>query len=62
MTKQEQNNIIKQVWTEHLQRTDDIPTDIANKYSLWVRGIIKTAVDRLKANVETQAGDEQPAA
>lgn len=58
MTKQEQNDIIKNVWTQHLQRTDDIPKDIANRYALWVQSKIKTAIERLK----TAQAPEEPAA
>lgn len=57
MTKQEQNDIIKQVWTKHLQRTDSIPEDLADRYSIWLRSIIQQAASMLTA--DGQSGGEQ---
>lgn len=63
MTKQEQNDIIKRVWTEHLQRQDDIPESIADNYSIWLRGVIKQASQLLvvgqSAEVNQANGEEQ---
>lgn len=62
MTKQEQNDIIKRVWTEHLQRQDDIPESLADNYSIWLRGVIKQASQLLVVGQSAemnQAGGEQ---
>lgn len=62
MTKQEQNSIIKNVWTRHLQDADSIPEDVADTYSIWLRGKIKQASDRLmvgQSSEKIQAQDEQ---
>ena len=56
MTKQEQNDIIKQVWTEHLQRKDDLPADLADGYSIWLQALIKEAAPLLSP--EQSAGNQ----
>jgi hypothetical protein len=59
MTKQESNDIIKRVWTEHLQRTpESIPEDLADNYSLWLRSVIQKASSMLTA--DGQASQEAP--
>ncbi len=55
MTKQEQNDIIKQVWEEHLQRKDDIPKTLADNYSIWLRSIIKQAAGQLTIGNPSEA-------
>jgi len=68
MTKQEQNDIIKRVWTEHLQRKDDIPADLADKYSTWLKGKIQQASSLLveqspqpqQGQGQAQAQEQQP--
>lgn len=68
MTKQEQNDIIKRVWTEHLQRKDNIPESLADQYSIWLRTKIREAVPQLSAaqqggmdnSAEGEAGNMQP--
>ena len=61
MTKQEQNDIIKRVWEEHLQRKDDIPKTLADNYSIWLRSIIKQAAGQLTVGNTSEAvqQDEQ---
>lgn len=61
MTKQEQNDIIKRVWEEHLQRKDDIPESLADNYSIWLRSIIKQAAGQLTVGNTSEAvqQDEQ---
>ena len=56
MTKQEQNDIIKRVWTEHLQRKDDIPESLADGYSIWLRTKIREAASQLTTS---QGSDQQ---
>lgn len=48
MTKQDMNSIIERVWTQQLQRVESIPQDLANKYSLWLQGVIKQAAPLLQ--------------
>lgn len=50
MTKEEQNNIIKSVWTKKLQEKKSIPEDIADMYSTWLRAKIREAVPQLSAS------------
>ena len=63
MTRQEANDIIKNVWTQHLQRKDNIPEDLADGYSIWLRGKIQQAAGQLTvgqpAEVSGEAPDEQ---
>lgn len=60
MTKEEQNNIIKRVWTEHLQRKDDIPESLADNYSIWLRAKIREAVPQLSASQDgSQQGEQE---
>lgn len=61
MTKQEQNDIIKRVWTEHLQRRDEIPATLADDYSLWLRGIIREAANQLTVGNASEAVSQEPA-
>lgn len=63
MTKQEQNNIIEGVWQKKLQTTDSLPEDVANKYSVWLRDIIRQAAGLLvvgQAAERGQEGQEEP--
>jgi hypothetical protein len=63
MTRQEANDIIKNVWTQHLQRKDSIPEDLADGYSIWLRGKIQQAAGQLTvgqpAEVTEEASGEQ---
>ena len=56
MTKEEQNQIIKDVWVRNLQKEKDIPEDIGNIYRNWLLGKIKQASDQLK---QTQGPQDQ---
>ena len=56
MTKEEQNQIIKDVWVRSLQKEKDIPEDIGNIYRNWLLGKIKQAGDQLK---QTQGPQDQ---
>lgn len=56
MTKEEQNQIIKDVWVHNLQKEKDIPEDIGNIYRNWLLGKIKQASDQLK---QTQGPQDQ---
>ena len=59
MTKQEQNDIIKRVWEEHLQRKDDIPKTLADNYSIWLRSIIKQAAAQLTVGNPSKAVQQE---
>ena len=56
MTKEEQNQIIKDAWVHNLQKEKDIPEDIGNIYRNWLLGKIKQASDQLK---QTQGPQDQ---
>lgn len=56
MTKEEQNQIIKDTWVRNLQKEKDIPEDIGNIYRSWLLGKIKQASDQLK---QTQGPQDQ---
>lgn len=59
MTKQEQNDIIKRVWEEHLQRKDDIPKTLADNYAIWLRSIIKQAAGQLTIGNPSEAVQQE---
>lgn len=56
MTKEEQNQIIKDTWVRNLQKEKDIPEDVGNIYRNWLLGKIKQASDQLK---QTQGPQDQ---
>lgn len=56
MTKEEQNQIIKDAWVRNLQKEKGIPEDIGNIYRNWLLGKIKQASDQLK---QTQGPQDQ---
>lgn len=56
MTKEEQNQIIKDTWVRNLQKEKNIPEDIGNIYRNWLLGKIKQASDQLK---QTQGPQDQ---
>ena len=56
MTKEEQNQIIKDTWVRNLQKERNIPEDIGNIYRNWLLGKIKQASDQLK---QTQGPQDQ---
>lgn len=56
MTKEEQNQIIKDALVRNLQKEKDIPEDIGNIYRNWILGKIKQASDQLK---QTQGPQDQ---
>ncbi|MBR6135613.1 MAG: hypothetical protein IKQ22_03915 [Clostridia bacterium] len=48
MTKEQQNQIIKDAWVRNLQKEGDIPEDIAGIYKNWVLTLIQKVSDQLK--------------
>lgn len=61
MTKEEQNQIIKDAWVRSLQKEKDIPEDVGNIYRNWLLGKIKQASDQLKQaqGPQDQGNEEQ---
>lgn len=60
MTKQEANDIIKNVWTQHLQCKDSIPEDLADGYSIWLRGKIQQAAGQLTVGQPAEVTEGAP--
>lgn len=58
MTKEEQNQIIKDKWVEHLQREDNIPESVGEIYRNWLLGKIQQASEQLKQPANSE-GDQQ---
>ncbi|MBD5398451.1 hypothetical protein HDR60_03020 [bacterium] len=58
MTKEEQNQIIKDKWVENLQREKDIPDSVGEIYRNWLLGIIQQASAQL---LQTQGPQDQSA-
>lgn len=56
MTKEEQNQIIKDALVRSLKKENDIPDDIGNIYRNWLLGKVKQASDQLK---QTQGPQDQ---
>lgn len=48
MTKEEQNQIIKDAWVRNLRKETDIPENIGNIYKNWVIGKVKAANSQLQ--------------
>ena len=62
MTKEEQNQIIKDKWVEHLQREDNIPESIGDIYKNWLLGKIQEASNQLiqkQPGFQTQVQEEE---
>lgn len=58
MTKEEQNQIIKDKMVEHLQREGDIPDSVGEIYRNWLLGKIQQASEQLKQPANSE-GDQQ---
>ena len=56
MTKEDQNQIIKDARVRNLQKEKDIPEYVGNIYRNWLLGKIKQASDQLK---QTQGPQDQ---
>lgn len=57
MTKQEQNQIIKDALVNNLQKETEIPNDIGEIYKNWVLGKVQEA----SAQLQQQQAPAQPA-
>jgi len=54
MTKERQNEIIKEALVSNLQKQVDIKVDIGATYAAWLQGKIKLASDQLTAIGQAQ--------
>ena len=54
MTKEEQNQIIKDAWVRNLQKTVNIPENIGNIYKNWLLGKIQQASQQMMQAQQTQ--------
>lgn len=54
MTKEEQNQIIKDAWVRNLQAEKEIPSDIGSTYKNWLLGKIKQAASQLNTPQPTE--------
>lgn len=61
MTKEEQNQIIKDAWVRNLQKENDIPTDIGQLYENWVLVKIQEAQQQLLQPQQQAQGQGQEA-
>lgn len=64
MTKERQNEIIKEAWVRNLQAEKDIPESVGYTYSLWIQGLIKQAAGILSTSgqpQQTQQNTQAPA-
>lgn len=59
MTKEEQNQIIKDTWVQNLQKETDIPSDIGDIYKNWVRGVVTAASQQLTQQAAQQQQAQQ---
>lgn len=65
MTKEEQNQIIKDAWVRNLRKQDSIPEDIGDLYANWVRNLIVQANAQLTQetqpmqNVQNESGSQE---
>ena len=59
MTKEEQNQIIKDKWVEHLQREDNIPESVGEIYKNWLLGKIQQASEQLKQPANSELYQQQ---
>lgn len=61
MTKEEQNQIIKDAWVRNLKKETDIPTDIGQLYENWVLVKIQEAQQQLlQPQQQQEAQQNQP--
>lgn len=61
MTKEEQNQTIKDAWVRNLQKEDNIPENVGEIYKNWVLGKIQQASSQLQQSAKPQQGEQAPA-
>ena len=59
MTKEEQNQIIKDAWVRNLQKEGDIPESISLIYENWVLSLIQKVSSQLKPQPEDETQDKE---
>lgn len=59
MTKEEQNQIIKDAWVRNLRKADDIPENIGQTFAFWVRNKIMQVSMQLKEPAPQQQEQQQ---
>ena len=59
MTKEEQNQIIKDAWVRNLQKKVDIPTDVGTLYKNWLLGKITQASQQMMQAPQQPQGQGQ---
>lgn len=58
MTKEQQNQIIKDAMARNLQKQTDIPEDIGTTYQNWLLGKIKQASEQLAQPAQQDQGQQ----
>lgn len=61
MTKEEQNQTIKDAWVRNLQKEDNIPENVGEIYRNWVLGKIQQASSQLQQSAQPQQDEQAPA-
>lgn len=56
MTKEDQNQIIKDALVRNLRKETEIPDDIGNIYRNWLLGKIQQAAPQLQNNNKSEEG------
>lgn len=59
MTKEEQNQVIKDAWVRNLRKETDIPENIGNIYKNWVISKVKSASAQLQEPIQQPEQAEQ---
>lgn len=59
LTKEQQNQIIKDAWVRNLQKEDDIPSDIGNIYRNWLQSKINEASAQLQQPAQPIQGQQE---
>lgn len=62
MTKEQQNQIIKDAWVRNLQKENDIPSDIGNIYKNWLLSKINEASAQLQQPAQPEQDQQQEGA
>lgn len=60
MTKDEQNQIIKDALVRNLQKGTEVPDDIGDIYKSWVLGKIQEAGAQLQQEAMKQSAQQEP--
>lgn len=61
MTKEEQNQIIKDAMAKNLQKETDIPEDIGRTYEIWLQGLVTQASKQFMQQSSKPQETQQPA-